>query len=746
MKEWLTAREIAAERLPYLPNDERNIQRLAARESWNEHPSFVRPRKAVGGGMEYHYRILPTLAQVAYVQRHMTIGEAASVADEAANDAAPSLTARASEERDARLAIIAAFDAFSAGLRATLMTRQQIFCDKYAMGSIKVEPWVKTLVPSLSKRSLSRWIAAKRQGKLDALAVDRGQARKGTGILDTANDGRVRAWMLALVAQQPFLSAKRVRDLCRHEFGDEIETAKGRVAMPPVRTFQHCLKGLKAENKVLLTKITNPDKYRSIMAPAGVGTLRHVSEPNQLWQIDASPVDALCVDGRHSLYACIDIATRRLVITVSKTPRASAVMLMIRKAVLAWGVPETIKTDNGSDFVARDTKRLLTSLGIEIDLSDAYSPQQKAHVERVIKTFQHDCGPLLPGFVGHSVEDRKAIESRKSFAARLGESEKETFGVTLTAAELQRHIDDWVELSYHQAPHAGLGRKTPAQVAMAAMATVRRVDARALDTLLMPVKGDGLRTVTKLGVRIDGYHYQSGRLLPGDQVFVRHDPLDMGKAYAFSADGAQFLAEIECAELSGIHPETFQKAVREQRSETLERLDKAVRRDMREMAKGPSMIEKVLEVARRDQPNVVALPKRSSEHSTPQIAAAIDAQTRHPKSSEASADVKAEQQRLASELDPYDDNGAYERISAKVAARVEEHRDARRSAFDGNVVAMPETALDRYRRAVIFRRAMEANEPVDDRDLIWLGQYETTAEFQGQQVIHDDYGDEWLGL
>ena len=70
-------------------------------------------------------------------------------------------------------------------------------------------------------------------------------------------------------------------------------------------------------------------------------------------QIDASPADVMCVDGRHSVYLCVDIFSRRLIVYVSKTPRAEAVALLIRRAILAWGVPERVHTDNGSDLPPR---------------------------------------------------------------------------------------------------------------------------------------------------------------------------------------------------------------------------------------------------------------------------------------------------------------------------------------------------------------------------------------------------------
>jgi len=753
MKQWMTAREIAEAGLPDLPTTRMGVSLLADREGWDQHPAYARARSGKGGGLEYHFRLLPTLAQVAYAQRHMVVGgHNSDPSPKGVMEAAHRLSDRATRERDARLAIVAKFDQFSAGMgRLRQASCLQLFTDKYNGGTLAVEAWVKDLVPHLSKRTLLRWKSAKKQGQTDALAVDRAQSRKGTGVLDAAESGRLRNHILALLTQNAHYSAHHVRTLCISEFGELITVSTGgavrSVPMPPVRTFQHAMKSLKTAHQVPLMKLQNPDQYRSTMAPSGVGTLSHLRAPNQLWQIDASPVDALCVDGRHTIYACIDIFTRRTVFLVSRTPKASAVALLLRKAILAWGVPLQIKTDNGSDFVAHDTKRLFLSLGIEMELSDAYSPQQKGHVERVIKTFQHDFGTLLPGFIGHSVTDRKAIENRKSFAARLGENEAETFGVSLTGLELQSLVDRWAETIYEVLEHGGLKGKTPRQMFQSANFRPRTVDERALDLLLMPVAGkDGQRITTKFGIRINGYHYATPRIVPGIPVLVRQDPQDLGKVYAFAQDGSGFLGEGICPELAGIHPATFMKAVRQLHSEAIDEVTKPIRKIMKEMAKGPSPIERALQLAVKDAPNVVSLPKRTEEHSTAQIAAALSAMdeiagnARPVKLDDATA---AEHRRMVAQFraeEEAENEQAFERLEEASATHEAERAEQIAAALGPNV-AVIDTPKSRYRRAVEIERSTQTAVP---HDLIWLGQYQTTAEYRGQKTIHDDFGDSYL--
>lgn len=644
MKEWLTAQEIADEKLPFMPDTKRGVNLLAEREGWNEHP-YARPRQGRGGGMEYRYMILPATAQMAYVQKHQCIGT-----EQLSLDYPPpqsiNLNAREQLERDARIAILKAFEDFSNGMRVrsrTLAAALHHFTMKYNNRSLQVEEWIRQAVPSISPRSLMRWHKAAKAGT-EKLAFDRGAARAGTGLLDTANGGEVSRHILTWIAKNPALSADIIRGYCEDHFGSEIVDRNGEVKpLPPLRTFQHFIAHLKASKKVLLTMVTDPDKFRSTMKLSGTGTQSHVTEPNALWMIDASPVDALCLDGRYSMYCCLDIATRRTVITLSPTPRASAVGLMIRKAVLKWGVATMIKTDNGSDFVAIAIKRLFDNLDIKPDVSDAYSPEQKGHVERAIRTFQHEVCPQLPGYIGHSVADRKVIEARKGFAQRLGADEQELFEVALTGEQLQAHIDDWLEYVYHerahsglkQRTHAGMAERTPNQVADASTTKPRRVDERALDALLMPLAGkNGRRKMTKQGIKHDHFLYLPGSIMVGTDVVCRLDPIDMAKMYVFDAKDGRFLDVALCAMLADVNRPEYVQAQKDAQKELLAKESRQLKADLRELKKGPSGIERTIRLARKkfderqaESANVIRFPKGEEQHTTPAIEAALQSVT-----------------------------------------------------------------------------------------------------------------------
>ena len=752
MKEWLTAREIADEHLQGMPATKMGIGLLAERDGWNENPAWARKRAGRGGGMEYHIRLLPLLAQISYKRKHLTVG----IVDlpPAANDLPVSedadSTRRAKLTRDARLAVLKQYDRYRDGLAGMEKYALQSFVDAYNKGVLRTEDWVVELLPAITRDQVRRWSTKKTKGK--SLGFDRGAARRGTGVLETAHGGAVRMSILALIADNSHFSAEHIRDAIESEYGKTLNViskgAEKAVPLPPIRTFQHHLKALRADEKVTLLRVQNPDLFRSTMAPRGTGTLGHVSEPNTLWQIDASPVDALCTDGRHAIYVCIDIATRRKVLLISRTPRASAVALLIRKSILAWGTPETVKTDNGSDFVARDTKRLFAFLGIEVELSDAHTPQQKGHVERAIRDFQHDFATILPGFVGHCVADRSAIESRKSFAARLGTSDAEAFGVELSGEELQVEVDRWVQLREHKL-HSGIGT-TPALAASRSTKPRRDVDERALDALLMTVAAGGTRRVTAQGIRVDGSRYMTPSILPGTDVLVRMDTADLGLVYAYTPDGETFLGVGICPALSGIEPAAAAKALKAMQNEITAKGAAAIKAEIRRFKSKGAYHERILGVRESRLPqNVLPMPKRSEAHSTPQIAAALAAmdhgEGRRPA---APADPKLveAQKRLIEEMEAQDEAALWARGRERSRVRAAEIEAERTAHLPKTVRALPESSKAKYVRMITMKRRIEAGEPVDVQYAILLGRYQESHEYKGHARVHAVEGDSYLAL
>lgn len=703
MKDWLTAAEIAAESLPGVPTTERGVRKAADREGW-----AWRPREASGGGREYPLTALPTAARAAYAAKHIRVlGLPTSVGLPVAADAqpAPQPVARAAEHRDARLVLLAAADMAAEEAKLSQKRADHVFAQGYTLGQIEVDAWIREAVPTLSTRTLARWRKYRKAGETSRLAVDKGAARRGQGLLETANAGAVKTFCLALLVKNPFFSADQIRRMVGGEFGGELSTASGElVPVPSLRTFQDALSAWKGENKVALTQMTDPDGFRSKYKVSGRNSLAHITKLNQLWMLDASPLDMLCVDGRYSVYVAVDVFSRRMMVYLSRTPRAEAVGLLMRRALLAWGVPHEVKTDNGSDFVAKATRGLFAAIRLDHVTCRPFEPNEKPHVESAIKTFQHAFVPLLDGYIGHSVADRKKIEGRRAFSARLGTDDRQLLEVKLTAADVQAKADEWIRLVYEHRPHEGLARRTPFAVASASRDAIRMVDAAALDVLLAPLadKG-GLRVVSKYGIKIaHAYYLVPAHVQPGDQVMVRMDPMDLGRALVFDPSGAEYLGEAICPVLEGTDPKAAVAAKKRAQAEHLAEQTRKIRKEARRIGKGTAVVDLVLRDAARQAGTLVELPKRTERYTTPELDAAAEA--------------------------------AAPRAPAPVPQMSPEARAMRAQLTAAGPDVVPlrttETPRQRYNRACDMERRLARGETLTPEETVFLVGYASTPEYR----------------
>lgn len=723
MKLWLTAQEIADERLPDLPATKQNINAFAARNGWRDCDGKARrrPGAAGGGGFEYHIDLLPAWARLAYLRKHVAVDEMPLQREIAEDPRTESLSGPAITARDARLIVSKMADRHHAGCGLSVGASDRLFSELFNGGSMPVAPWIKQAVGSVSPRTLARWRAAVRDGIPSTLAVDRAAARKGTGVLDRANGGEVRTVALAALAKNPLFTARHVRALIRDRFGDALQIDERHEPLPPLRTFQRALKMWRHEYRHELTLLTNPDGYKNSVRFVATGSTR-ADRLNEVWQIDASPADVMTRDGRQSVYAAVDVWSRRMMLLVTATPRAEAVGLLLRRCLLAWGVPERIKSDNGSDFIAHWTVRLLASLGIEHETAAPFSPEQKGIVERAIGTFQRDLSRTLPGFIGHSVADRKKIEAKMAFARRLGANDEALFGVDLTAAELAEHADAWASEVYAHAPHAGLKGKTPFEQASSFAGAVRRIEnPAALDVLLARVPGkDGIRRVTRSGIRIDGTHYLIGSVMPGEDVLCRMDPADLGRLFVFTADGESFLGHAVAPELAGLNPaETIAKVRAAQKAHMDGRLA-----DIRREAKriGPRDVAAAIRrQAGVQNAALVAFPRPAETHTTAPLAAAGAAMAT-PEAAPLSG--------RAAEV--------YEALTRE-GATVELAQNNVRP------LRQQETMQQRFRRARDLEARLANGEALAADDALWLVGYSAGPEYRAMKHLHEDFGEASVG-
>lgn len=304
VKLWMTAAEIAALALPGLPTTKRNVNLLAERQGWSRFAGLCRPRAGRGGGVEYHVNLLPVAARTAYFRIHVTEQAAATGAAEAIQ-AAPEPVAGAGRaatlQLDARLAVLGALRDFirSSGLKQTVAIGH--FVDLYNLGHIDFPAWAAKVLPSLSARTLRRWLAAARKGETERLAVDKGAARRGQGVLDAAFDGEIKHFALAVHSFNELYTARQIYETIRAEFGARLAAAG--MALPVQRAFEMRFKAWKQEHAAGLLRMMNPDGFRSKMRTSG--TYAHLAPPSQRALADRRLAGGCALRRRPPLDLCL---------------------------------------------------------------------------------------------------------------------------------------------------------------------------------------------------------------------------------------------------------------------------------------------------------------------------------------------------------------------------------------------------------------------------------------------------------
>lgn len=691
----VTASDLAT--LPGFPSSERRAREAAARLGLAS-----RPRAGRGGGLEYAIDSLPPQARLAWAARVAAANDARQAAPSipSAAEARADATAHSAhvtgwqkEQQDEKARVLVVFQRFWQHFGGKLTPALQAFVRAWEANQLEAPFELRQRYPRLSWTTVRAWhlgvqkdglagITPKqhhRRGKYSALAGDVGNA------------------VLALLMDKPHLSAQAIYEVVSNQF-DEI---------PSDRAFRRALAHWKESNAQLLEAMTNPDGWRNKYLSAAGSASEGITSPNQLWQMDSTNGDVLLADGkRHAIIGVIQVYTRRRMFLVARTSRSGAIMSLIRRAITAWGVPAAIKTDNGRDYTAHQLDAALLGLGIEHPLCPPFTPQAKPHIERAIGALMKAHFELLEGFIGHNVAQRKAIESRRSFADRLFDA-NDTVELRMTPEQLQASIDLYCE-RLHEQPRDELGGRTPNQ--MSAGFPITTVAERALDVLLAPSADGGVRVVGKKGIKIAGGFYNHGELggLEGSQVQVKVDEANLGRCWVFSLDGQYICEALDYARL-GISSNEVQAKRKAKQREVLRRQKREFRDATRAFdtrAAIAAITTERTDAAVATASNVVPLARPPVEHTSVGIASIVSAG-----------------QPLVDE----------QQIAAAQAALVQASRPA-------EVVRLFNTPQERYARWLQLQDRVKRNESMRPDDANFYDGYAQGDEWSSMRSYFESFG------
>ena len=683
--------EWASLNLNGLPTSRQGIELMANRQGWDFRICEIH-------GKQYPLSALPSSAQDAYMAMQSPSPEPKRT-PQAPTQPHTTLPKKSQNRIDAKVDILNAFNAYlKTNPNIGKTDARSLFASQYNARGIDVDPQTYQTINTLSAPTIARWAKAMADDGIQALGGKYG--KKSRGIID--NNPELRGYLLALLNDHPHISGKLVMRSLRAKFN--------RAELPSYRTVQEWLKNWKDQNNQLMTAINNPDKWRGQFRAAGGRADANIMAVNQVWEMDSTPADIILADGkRHSIIGCIDVYTRRLTLHVSRTSKASAVAACLRKAITNWGLPETVKTDNGSDYVSKHMKRVFTALDIEQDICPPFSPERKPFIERAFKTFSHSVLELMPGFVGHNVAERKDIEERHAFSRRLMDSDN-TITAKVTADELRQFCDDWCHNLYHHEMHAGLNNKTPAQMAREYTGELFTIaDERALDILLLPtVDGDGWRTITKKGISADGARYDSHELggLEGTQVQVLMSEDDWGHCYIFSRDG-DFICKAVCPERTGVSG----AEVASHRRRTQANLISEQKKEMRDLSrehKTKTVASDIMKSAAIEAGKVAEFPKAKTDYSNQTLDQLLSAHNANK---------------------PIYDNNNSEQSKVNFEKFKQQQSEKK-------VVKLPETPAPRYKLWQKLQADIKAGKTLDEFRQRWFETYPDTSEYKSFELLN----------
>ena len=134
-----------------------------------------------------------------------------------------------------------------------------------------------------------------------------------------------------------------------------------------------------------------PTKRKLIRRGVSTGLPTTATHRNHVWTWDFI-ADATVRGGPLRILTILDEYTRQChVLRVDRALRAQDVLAWLRKAIEQQGAPEYLRSDNGSEFIARIVQRWLRENHIKTIYIEPGSPWQNGFVESFHGRFRDEC-------------------------------------------------------------------------------------------------------------------------------------------------------------------------------------------------------------------------------------------------------------------------------------------------------------------------------------------------------------------
>lgn len=705
-QEWWTAEELAGSGLPDLPTSRQGIEALAKRLNWRAHPQHARKRKAKGGGWEYHWKALPSRAQVRLLKSASTASTRVQPDRDAAWGWFEALPESTKAKAAARLEIIQKVEALEAALGRDL-----------AIGQI-------ARIEGVSARTIWNWLAL---------------------IEGVRTDDRLA--YLAPRHRAAASSRSRAKD-CDPEFFAWIKSDYLRLAGPSFATcYRRAVTQAKAQGWDILpertmrrrldTAVSGPTQ---VLARKGLDALKRLYPAQVRDKTSLSALEVVNADFhrfdvfvrwpaapgeepeivRPQMVAFQDIHSGFILSwRVDVTPNSTAVMLAAGDMIETWGIPEHVLFDNGREFAAKaitggapnryrfkvledDLPGLFVSLGCEIHWASPYSGQSKP-IERA---FRDMCDNIAkdPRFAGAWTGNRPDAKP-EDYGSRAIDLE---YFLKVLAEGIEEH-----NARQGRRSEVAWGRSF-AEVFSESYANSQPRRATEAQRRLWLLGAEGLRGDTRTGqLKFMGNVYWADWMheIAGARVIARFDPADLWSGIHVYSHDNRYLGEAPCHEKVGFFDVAEGRAHKRARTAyvTAEKKALVAHRRFRATELGAAMDA----LAPIDPPKPEAKVVRA-------IFATPDRSPSRP--SAASVPMTPDEVRAQSAM----------------MVDLTERRSQRQPEPQ-------EAARERFRRALELERQLERREPITPEQQRWLAGYQSTAEYRGELALWKDHGDAIFG-
>ena len=107
--------------------------------------------------------------------------------------------------------------------------------------------------------------------------------------------------------------------------------------------------------------------------------------PTAPWQ-DCAAVLLGPLPGGENLFVIVDYYSRWFEVVEMRSTTSAKIISSLRPIFARWGIPESLRTDNGPQFVSDEFQSYLSEIGTEHRLVTPYWPQANGEVERQNRT------------------------------------------------------------------------------------------------------------------------------------------------------------------------------------------------------------------------------------------------------------------------------------------------------------------------------------------------------------------------